>query len=79
MVRARRAAVNPATLSEGSLTAAEGCTAWYNVNSGDSCYSAIATVEGGLSLEDFYAMNPQVDGDCFNLWTGYDYCVSRSE
>lgn len=77
--RLARRAGEPASLSTGSLTAAEGCVQWYNVKTGDSCYSAIATVEGGLSLEDFYAMNPQVDNDCFNLWKGYDYCVSRSE
>lgn len=69
----------PSTLSEGSLTAAEGCVQWYHVNAGDSCYSAIATVDGGLALDSFYTMNPQINEDCFNLWAGFDYCVSRSE
>ncbi|ORY84173.1 hypothetical protein BCR35DRAFT_62559 [Leucosporidium creatinivorum] len=68
----------PSTLSEGSLTAAEGCTQWYHVAAGDSCYSAIATVTGGLALEDFYSMNPQINEDCFNLWAGFDYCVART-
>lgn len=69
----------PSTLSEGSFTAAEGCTQWYHVSAGDSCYSAIATVAGGLPLDEFYAMNPQINEDCFNLWAGFDYCVARSE
>ncbi|KAM0791573.1 hypothetical protein ACM66B_006019 [Microbotryomycetes sp. NB124-2] len=67
----------PTNPSKGSLTKEDGCTAWYNVIKGDSCYSAIATVGGNLSLEDFYAMNPQVNEDCFNLWAGYDYCVAK--
>ncbi|KAK4047144.1 hypothetical protein OIV83_005596 [Microbotryomycetes sp. JL201] len=51
----------PTNPSKGSLSKEQGCTAWYNVIKGDSCYSAIATVGGNLSLEDFYSMNPQVN------------------
>lgn len=69
----------PSTLSEGSLTAAEGCTQWFHVGAGDSCYSALATVSPYPGLEAFYEMNPQVNSDCFNLWAGFDYCVARSE
>lgn len=75
----RGSSEEPSTLSKGALTAAEGCTKWYHVSGGDSCYKAISTVDGQLSLEDFYAMNPQVNSDCFNLWAGFDYCVARSE
>ncbi|KAK4048256.1 hypothetical protein OIO90_005875 [Microbotryomycetes sp. JL221] len=69
----------PTNPSKGSMTAEQGCTAWYNVVQGDSCYSAIATLGGNLSLDDFYSMNPQVNEDCFNLWAGYDYCVAKGK
>ncbi|SCV72281.1 BQ2448_4975 [Microbotryum intermedium] len=68
----------PTNLSNRSLTVAEGCTKFYKVKPNDSCYSAIAAANSKLALDEFYAMNPQVDGKCFNLWTGYDYCVEKA-
>lgn len=75
----RRATSTPSTLSEGSLTAEEGCSKWYHVAAGDSCYSVIAAANPSLSLDGFYQLNPQVNEDCYNLWAGYDYCVDRGQ
>ena len=29
----------------------------------------------GITLSQFYALNPQLAGTCDNLWAGYAYCV----
>ncbi|SCZ87991.1 BZ3500_MvSof-1268-A1-R1_Chr2-1g04116 [Microbotryum saponariae] len=68
----------PTNLSKGSLTVAQGCTKFYKVKPNDSCYSAIAASNSKLTLDEFYALNPQVDGKCFNLWTRYHYCVEKA-
>ncbi|GAA5999753.1 hypothetical protein JCM10207_005892 [Rhodosporidiobolus poonsookiae] len=73
---ARRAA-DPASIMPGTLTAAEGCTEFYHVESGDWCYKVVDKFDP-LSLEIFYELNPQIDGECHNLWAGYDVCVSRT-
>lgn len=73
--RRAEAAQAASNLAPGSLSAAEGCKAFARPVSGDSCYSLIADV--GIELDAFRALNPQIDGECHNLWAGYDYCVSR--
>ncbi|GAA5857692.1 hypothetical protein JCM1840_000869 [Sporobolomyces johnsonii] len=74
--RARRAA-DPSSLMPGSLTSAEGCTEFYHVNSGDYCYVVVDKYKG-LTLDEFYRLNPEIDGECHNLWAGYDVCVSST-
>ncbi|KAM0746839.1 hypothetical protein T439DRAFT_360131 [Meredithblackwellia eburnea MCA 4105] len=72
----KKRGADPSTLSTGSLTTAEGCTQFYNVPSGSYCI--LVADKFGITLDEFYAMNPQVDGECLNLWAGYDYCVART-
>ena len=72
----RRRANAPTNLAEGSLSAAEGCTAWARPVSGDSCYSLIADV--GIAIDAFKTLNEQIDAECHNLWAGYDYCVAKT-
>ncbi|KAG2025158.1 hypothetical protein GB937_002919 [Aspergillus fischeri] len=43
------------------------------VQSGDYCSSI--SVKFGISLNDFYFLNPQVDVNCSNLWLNTSYCV----
>ncbi|BGP16725.1 hypothetical protein JCM10213_009143 [Rhodosporidiobolus nylandii] len=75
---ARRGA-DPASIMPGTLTSAEGCTAFYHVESGDWCTQIVDKTDGLETLADFYEMNPQIDAeDCKNLWAGYDVCVSRA-
>lgn len=52
------------------------CTKYHVVVQGDGCW-AIAN-EYGISLDDFYAWNPDVGTDCSSLWLGYGVCVSIS-
>ncbi|KAF4161886.1 hypothetical protein CNMCM6936_002900 [Aspergillus lentulus] len=49
------------------------CAEWYLVQSGDYCSSI--SVKFGISLNDFYFLNPQVDVNCSNLWLNTSYCV----
>ncbi|KAM5506240.1 hypothetical protein McanMca71_002433 [Microsporum canis] len=49
------------------------CGQWYQVNSGDDCSSI--SLRYGISLQDFYFLNPQVNQKCENLWLNYSYCV----
>jgi LysM repeat protein len=50
------------------------CAQWYSIKEGDSC--AAISLANGITLADFYFLNPGVDSvDCNNLWLGYAYCV----
>ncbi|KAL6230178.1 hypothetical protein BDW75DRAFT_248902 [Aspergillus navahoensis] len=50
------------------------CGAWYTVEEGDQ-YSLVSLAHG-LSLTDFYFLNPEIDEDCTNLLLGEAYCVA---
>ncbi|KAF7131457.1 hypothetical protein CNMCM5793_004682 [Aspergillus hiratsukae] len=49
------------------------CAQWYNVSAGDYC--SMITVKYGITLNDFYFLNPEIDANCTNLWAGQSYCV----
>ncbi|RPA86665.1 hypothetical protein BJ508DRAFT_410891 [Ascobolus immersus RN42] len=53
----------------------EGCGKWHLAVDGDSCYGIARN--NGLTLEDFYRWNPDVnqDGECMSLRIGYAYCI----
>ena len=40
---------------------------------GDHCQSI--SIANGISLDDFYFLNPQIDDKCLNLWLHASYCV----
>ncbi|GAA5967574.1 hypothetical protein JCM11641_005701 [Rhodosporidiobolus odoratus] len=73
---ARRGA-DPESAMPGTLLSSEGCTKFAHVTSGDWCSTVIGHYDG-LTLDEFYSMNEQIDKDCQNLWAGYDVCVSRT-
>ncbi|KAK2013707.1 LysM domain-containing protein [Colletotrichum eremochloae] len=51
----------------------EGCRAYYLAVAGDGCWTI---ADGhGISLEDLYAWNPALNGDCSGLWSDYAYCI----
>ncbi|KAI1840788.1 hypothetical protein JX266_012995 [Neoarthrinium moseri] len=54
---------------------AEDCKKYHTVVNGDGCW-AIAT-DNGLTLDEFYALNPGVGSDCSALWLGYAVCVAN--
>lgn len=49
------------------------CKAFYEVTSGDTCYS-IARAHG-ISFDQLRAWNTALDSGCTNLWLGYYICV----
>ncbi|KAI1370938.1 hypothetical protein F4677DRAFT_457496 [Hypoxylon crocopeplum] len=60
----------PADAQPGTV---EGCTQWYETQSGDDCTSI--TSQFGISITDFTHWNPVVGSDCTTLWLNQDYCV----
>ncbi|RLL95790.1 hypothetical protein CFD26_104673 [Aspergillus turcosus] len=55
---------------------ASGCTGFYLVQSGDSCWS-IETAYN-IAASDFEAWNPAVGTDCSSgVWLNYYYCISH--
>ncbi|KAF2431292.1 hypothetical protein EJ08DRAFT_194973 [Tothia fuscella] len=49
------------------------CSQYYNVQAGDFCHKV--GEEFNISFDKFRSLNTAVDGNCSNLWLGYDYCV----
>ena len=61
----------PPNLANGTNT---NCARYYNVSIGDYCSSV--TVQEGISLQDFYFLNPEINSTtCGNLLLGESYCV----
>lgn len=50
------------------------CGKWYTVVSGDEC--SVISVANGLTLADFFFLNPSIDQNCTNLLLGVAYCVA---
>ncbi|CZR70102.1 uncharacterized protein PAC_20003 [Phialocephala subalpina] len=49
------------------------CGRWYTIQDGDYCDKLSITF--GISLQDFYYLNPEVNTNCTNLDLGVAYCV----
>lgn len=52
---------------------ASGCTVFYEAKANDGCYDIAAAY--GITLDQFYAWNLALNGDCSGLWPDYYYCV----
>ncbi|KAF2717774.1 carbohydrate-binding module family 50 protein [Polychaeton citri CBS 116435] len=64
-------ALVPTNVVSGTNT---DCGKYYLVQAGDTCASI--TQRQGISLQDFYFLNPEVNStSCNNLYLGYSYCV----
>ncbi|KAK8127251.1 hypothetical protein PG984_008359 [Apiospora sp. TS-2023a] len=55
--------------------ASKDCKKWHQVVSGDGCWS-IAN-DAGITLDEFYRLNPGVGTDCSALWLGYAGQLTR--
>ena len=49
------------------------CGQWYMVQAGDFCGSV--SLANGISLADFYFLNPNINANCTDLLLGIAYCV----
>lgn len=49
----------------------------YVATNSDNCVNLAK--EYGLTLDQFYTLNPSIDGSCSNLNTGTDYCVKAND
>jgi hypothetical protein len=64
----------PSNVASGTIIA--GCTQYYTVVSGDSCFTV--ETQFSLTFAQFVAMNPEIDSQCTNLDLGEAYCVASS-
>ncbi|KAM0209955.1 hypothetical protein ACHAPQ_011629 [Fusarium lateritium] len=62
-------APKPSNLANGTNTQ---YAQYYNITKGDTC--ADITLAAGISLKDFYFLNPSVEKKCTNLILGESYC-----
>ncbi|KAH7124947.1 hypothetical protein B0J13DRAFT_646966 [Dactylonectria estremocensis] len=53
--------------------AAEGCKTYYAVVPPHTCQDVLDA--NSLTIAEFYAMNPSIGPECYNLWPNYRYCV----
>jgi hypothetical protein len=60
----------PTNVAQNTTTS---CGKYYNVELGDDC--SRVTVAQGISLSDFYFLNPGINENCTNLLAGVSYCV----
>ncbi|THG96439.1 hypothetical protein EW026_g5394 [Hermanssonia centrifuga] len=51
------------------------CGEWYTVQSGETCPEILQRF--GITNDTFYYLNPVVNSDCSNLYSGFDYCVAE--
>ncbi|KAG8631988.1 hypothetical protein KVT40_001128 [Elsinoe batatas] len=65
--------ITPTPTQSGMVS---GCTMFHKVVSGDGCW-AIAN-DNQISLDDFYAWNPDVGTDCAALLLDFNVCIGRS-
>ncbi|KAJ5111485.1 hypothetical protein N7532_002020 [Penicillium argentinense] len=55
-----------------------GCTKFYQIQNGDSCWSV--ENDNNIDASDFEAWNPDVGTDCASgVWLNYYYCISHSD
>jgi hypothetical protein len=52
----------------------KSCTKFYKPVAGEYCYDL--SVKNHIDLEQFVKWNPDIKGDCSNMWPGYWYCVA---
>jgi hypothetical protein len=49
------------------------CAKYYNVSKGDSCASI--SQQAGITLQEFYFLNPSINSNCTNLLFDISYCI----
>lgn len=64
-------AICSAVPTNAVTTSNTDCGYWYTVQSGDECQDIAS--EFGIALDDFYFLNPQLNGTCGDLWAGNSY------
>lgn len=50
------------------------CAKWYTVADGDNCEEL--SIRSNIPLQDFYFLNPSINGQCSNLLLDIAYCVA---
>lgn len=55
---------------------ATGCTRFHQAVKGDGCYDIAQSAD--ITLDQFYAWNPALNGDCSGLYLDYYYCIARA-
>lgn len=62
--------------ADQSYTVEDGCIRFHIVEEGEVCLGVLdGSKDLGLTLEDFYCLNPGLNEKCSNLETGTAYCT----
>ncbi|EFQ32525.1 LysM domain-containing protein [Colletotrichum graminicola] len=73
----------PGGLTEPLFPSREGededCTGWVSVGDGGTPTCQDILAKYGLTIAQFYDMNPSVGEDCSGMWAGYFYCIQTPE
>ncbi|KAH6871038.1 hypothetical protein B0T10DRAFT_611351 [Thelonectria olida] len=67
---------SPTATMPAPTNAANGtkvCAKYYNVSKGDSCASI--SQQAGITLQEFYFLNPSINSNCTNLLFDISYCI----
>ncbi|OBT52723.1 hypothetical protein VE04_06577 [Pseudogymnoascus sp. 24MN13] len=70
------AASKPTDAADGSGGADKPCGQWYSVQQGDYCN--LVAIKFGITLPDFFFLNPAVNTNCTNLFALESYCVTAT-
>ncbi len=68
------AAPKPTDAADGSGGAEKPCGRWYSVQQGDYCN--LVVIKFGITLPDFFFLNPAVNTNCTNHFALESYCVA---
>lgn len=69
----------PSNIADDSFTPSEGCIRYHTVLEGEVCLGVLdGSKDLGLTLDQFYCLNPGVKEGCSNLTTGKAYCTGYS-
>jgi len=69
----------PSNIADESFTPSEGCIRYHTVLEGEVCLGVLdGSKDLGLTLDQFYCLNPGIKEGCSNLTTGKAYCTGYS-
>ncbi|CAP66959.1 uncharacterized protein PODANS_4_5600 [Podospora anserina S mat+] len=64
----------PVPVPTNAIPGSKPCGKWHSISPGDECGKV--ALANGITLEDFYYLNPKLNTKCTNLLLDIAYCVA---